>query len=531
VRVATKTSMTHPLRVDWLDPALLPAGAALGLTFAPGKVDAHARSGPWARELDADLDRLARVFAATTVVSIVEAHEFERLRIPGLGAGIGQRGMHWIHVEVVDGGIPDAQRQPAWRAALRQVHARLRAGERVVVHCMGGLGRTGTFAAALLASFGLAPDEAIAACRRTRPGTVENQRQAEYVAAAARWWAEDLDDRYRGCLLGGAIGDALGAAVEFQSLAELRRRHGQAGVRELLPAYGGVGRFTDDTQMTLFTAEGLLRALAKPEPEPIVEVERALWRWLWTQGDPVPAALREHADGSLYATPALHAARAPGNTCLSALRARVRAAAERRPLAQPLNDSKGCGGVMRVAPAGMLGDRGSDRLGDPWTLACACARLTHEHPAGWDSAGLFAEIIAELLGGWTLAAASDRVWTRRRALCHPDTQRAIDAALTLARSGTLPSADQVESLGGGWVGEEALAIALYCALVSDTVEDALALAVTHSGDSDSTGAIAGNLLGAEQGLAGFPDRWLAPLELADQITQIARELRVHSRPR
>ena len=67
-------------------------------------------------------------------------------------------------------------------------------------------------------------------------------------------------DRYRGCLLGGAVGDALGAGVEFMSLDEIRGRYGPAGVTGYVPCYGRSGAITDDTQMTLFTAEGLLRA-------------------------------------------------------------------------------------------------------------------------------------------------------------------------------------------------------------------------------------------------------------------------------
>ena len=67
-------------------------------------------------------------------------------------------------------------------------------------------------------------------------------------------------DRVRGCLLGGAVGDALGTLVEFLSLDEIRQRFGPQGVTGYEPAYGRRGAITDDTQMTLWTAEGLLRA-------------------------------------------------------------------------------------------------------------------------------------------------------------------------------------------------------------------------------------------------------------------------------
>ena len=146
-------------------------------------------------------------------------------------------------------------------------------------------------------------------------------------------------DRYRGCLLGGAVGDALGAGVEFMSLDDIRCRYGSMGVTSYVPCYGRSGAITDDTQMTLFTAEGLLRARRQGG-----DVPGALWqacrRWLLTQGYRGSAA----ADGWLIGQEFLHHQRAPGTTCLSALEDGRPGMPER-----PVNDSKGCGGVMRVA--------------------------------------------------------------------------------------------------------------------------------------------------------------------------------------
>ena len=95
---------------------------------------------------------------------------------------------------------------------------------------------------------------------------------------------------------------------------------------------------------------------------------------------------------------------------------------------------------------------------------------------------------------------------------HHDVRVRVDAALDLAREDTPPSVAQVERLGGGWVAEEALAIALYCALVEPDVEEALILSVNHSGDSDSTGAIVGNLLGAAYGASALPALWREMVE-------------------
>jgi ADP-ribosylglycohydrolase len=126
-----------------------------------------------------------------------------------------------------------------------------------------------------------------------------------------------LRDRYRGCLLGGGVGDALGAGIEFLSLAEIRQRYGPAGVTGYVPAYGRAGTITDDTQMTLFTAEGLLRDRHQPpgSRDPAAALWRAYQRWLSTQyGEP--------AEGWLSSQESLHHRRAPGTTCLSALPSR-----------------------------------------------------------------------------------------------------------------------------------------------------------------------------------------------------------------
>ena len=154
---------------------------------------------------------------------------------------------------------------------------------------------------------------------------------------------------FRGCLLGGAIGDALGAPVEFMSHATIVQRFGAEGLRDFVPAYGLLGAITDDTQMTLFTGEGLLRAYVRGRMRGISNfkgvTDHAYLRWLETQGQ--KAKVDVSRDGWLWDIRELHHARAPGNTCLSALLAKNRFGE----LAS--NDSKGCGGVMRVAPVGM----------------------------------------------------------------------------------------------------------------------------------------------------------------------------------
>jgi ADP-ribosylglycohydrolase len=328
--------------------------------------------------------------------------------------------------------------------------------------------------------------------------------------------ARNSVSHFTGCLLGGAVGDALGAPVELQSLDEIRRRHGGL-VRDFLPAYGRLGAITDDTQMTLFTAEGLLRHSANGSVgDPVPALYRAYLNWLSTQGETVGSVCEGPNEyfGRLLHESALHHLRAPGNTCLSALRSGLMGTIQR-----PINDSKGCGGVMRVAPIGLCAK-------DPFRLGSDAAAITHGHPTGYLAAGTFALIISRIIDGDTLSVAIDRAAARlSREPRHEKCLSAMRVAIDLASSA--PAAPEtVERLGGGWVAEEALAIAVYCALAVPTFEDAVALAVTHSGDSDSTGAMTGNILGAHLGVDAIPPRWLQHLELAPVIEAVARD--VHS---
>lgn len=338
-------------------------------------------------------------------------------------------------------------------------------------------------------------------------------------------------EHFTGCLLGGAVGDALGAPVEFHSIHTIRNKYGSAGIADYDVAYGRRGAITDDTQMTLFTAEGLLRAFTRLNDRGIGEstgptsltgmIHHAYIRWLRTQGGQSRSHLpQDKMDGWLIEVKGLHSSRAPGNTCLSALRGE-----EMGEMQRPLNDSKGCGGVMRVAPVGLL----AEDEDQAFSLGCAAAAITHGHPSGYYSAGCFATIIYLLMSGRSLPEAIElalRILVRPENESHEECAHAIHRAMGLWRvSGLNPSPEVIERMGGGWVGEEALAISLYCALVSqDDFGRGVLLAVNHSGDSDSAGAITGNLLGLMLGAGAIPEKWMAELELRAEIETVARDL-------
>ncbi len=311
------------------------------------------------------------------------------------------------------------------------------------------------------------------------------------------------------------MGDALGAAVEFCSLEQIHRDYGPGGIAYYDLAFGRRGAITDDTQMTLFVADGLIRAriaARKGASDPLHELQLTHQRWLHTQGTPWDAAAGDLApapDGWLVEQRALFSARAPGRTCFEALRA-FGAGSGRGTPERPVNDSKGCGGVMRVAPVALWSS--DDR--EVFRLAAEVAALTHGHPSGYLSAGAFAVTVRQVLDGAELPAA---VTAARAELArwdgHEETTAALDAAVE-------PVAD-LESLGGGWTGESALAIAVAAALAATGFDDGVRRAVNHGGDSDHTGALCGQLLGARLGAYAIPRHWVHDLELADVPTQLA----------
>jgi ADP-ribosylglycohydrolase len=332
----------------------------------------------------------------------------------------------------------------------------------------------------------------------------------------------DVEDRFLGSILAGAVGDALGAPVEFNTIETIRKQFGPAGTAGYAYEYGGLGTITDDTQMTLFTLEGLIRGRLGEHADLFGPMQHAYQRWFYTQGltdswaeTGGVFATKAEPDGWLITNRGLFSPRSPGKTVIAALRSFARGG-QRGSLGNRLNKSKGCGAVMRAAPFALLGE-------DGFAFAVGAGLLTHGHPSGFLSAGALAHLVHLLLRDATLPDAIAA--TRAKLLNWDDREEqvaALDAAVELAGQGPTPESI-ADRLGGGWTGDEALAIAVCAALVAEDMRHGLLLAVNHSGDSDSTGAICGNLLGAMWGTAAIPDEWLARLELRDVIEQISRD--------
>lgn len=352
-------------------------------------------------------------------------------------------------------------------------------------------------------------------------------------------------DKIRGSLIGGAVGDALGYPVEFiGSYAGIKQKYGEQGITRLDTtqwwlADGGQSQkawISDDTQMTLFTACGLLNAKAQGKA-PKYAICSAYIEWLCTQ---VGWKSRRFADCWIGNVPELNNRRAPGNTCMTSLQAIMQGR-------EPNNSSKGCGGIMRTAPVALYGAVWRDNSGgeapegrisniyDVDTIAADAAEITHQHPLGWLPSALEAHVIYRLVQNDDPTLDDFKAYLAEgyEALValYPDytgsiseLRRLTDLALRLADS---PASDveNIETIGEGWVGDEALAMAVYCtAKYFDNFEQAMIASVNHCGDSDSTGAVTGNLLGAVVGYEAIPQHFKDDLELHNVILHVADDL-------
>lgn len=324
-------------------------------------------------------------------------------------------------------------------------------------------------------------------------------------------------ERVLGCLLGGAVGDAFGYAIEFDDIAAIRARYGPPGMVEPLRQ---VGRLvvSDDTQLTLFTQEGLNRARAAgciaDAAATLEHIRLATLDWCHTQSDnPVWAKYT----GSLGRAAVLQARRAPGNTCLSACAREASGSIE-----VPINASKGCGGVMRVAPIGLVREYS---VAQAFDLGARAAAQTHGHPEGYLPAGALAAIVRGLVEGQSLAAAATVALELLSGRAESAvTRQALQAALRAVDGvrGREIRPEDVARLGEGWVGEEALAIGVYAAATGGTYARVIQIAANHSGDSDSTASIAGQLFGAGHGAGEIPAEWEAGLDCAAEVLEVAR---------
>lgn len=350
-----------------------------------------------------------------------------------------------------------------------------------------------------------------------------------------------LLDAVTGCLFGGAYGDAMGYPIEFTKYNSIVNIYGEEGVTEL-QFRNERAQISDDTQMTLFTANGILyghtrgclRGIAGPLSS---YVFKAYQEWRETQINPY-SELQTMQTCWIYNNQELHSMRAPGSTCMSA----IATSNGKGSTFNPINDSKGCGGVMRVAPIGCFAACGHMRENSAMIEAAEISALTHGHPLGYIPAAYLSLLIYKIITNkfcekaLTLKELSLETLEKVKS-CYGEKEhfdefeQLVYRAVKLSESNTKDILS-IKELGEGWVAEEALAIGLYSALkYSENFMDCLICAVNHDGDSDSTGSIAGNIIGAYLGAESIDMSTcekegtdLRKIEANDVIFEISQDL-------
>lgn len=361
-----------------------------------------------------------------------------------------------------------------------------------------------------------------------------------------------VKDCIRGSLMAGAAGDAIGYPVEFMSRNAILARYGDKGITEFKLDSDGKALVSDDTQMTLFTANGMLMGLTRGYMrgiggDPKDYVDGAYIDWYYTQTVNKKSERDDFHYTWLRDLPELVHRRAPGITCLNACESLL---AHR----DVENNSKGCGGIMRVAPMGLLDASFKESGGSGFyykTVYLAeagahIARVTHLHPLGYLPAALMTLLLSRIVpltpdevkesiidiindGLDVMMNMYSNDYAKYKEYLRALTLKAVN----LAHS-NISDIQAIMQLGEGWTAEEAWAISLYCVIRHvDNMKEAIIAAVNHDGDSDSTGSITGNIMGAIYGYEAIKrERLFCPygkkfedtIELHNIILAIADDL-------
>ena len=482
-----RTSASSPLRIAAVTPA--DGYGRIGITLCPGKSDPAGMSGPWARDLGADLDAIER-WGATAVVSLITDEELDALSVRGLPGAVRDRHMEWLHAPIPDGWPPGRDFEDAWTVVGEAMRDRLRLGFDVLIHCRGGLGRAGTIAAHLLVELGASPEEAIRRVRAARsPYAIETAAQEAHVERCSvrassdpPQSAEGVRDRALGAFLGLAVGDAVGTTLEFCARdTKPRLEDMKGGGHFRLP----LGAWTDDTSMALALAESLAATGALD----CRDLMDRFTRWC------------RHGEYSWSGT-----CFDIGITTCEALERYSRTG---DPIAGSTDPrTAGNGSLMRLSPVALRFWNDRIRLID---TAADQSRTTHGAEEAVDACRAFAELLADAIAG-----------SPRAALLAP---RSFEGAPAIAGivAGSWRGRRRDEIRSSGYV-VHTLEAALWSVARTGDFRSAVLLAANLADDADTVAAVTGQLAGALYGLSGIPEHWLERVAWKDRLLEAAQRL-------
>ena len=436
------------------------------------------------------------------------------------------------------------------------------------IHCWGGVGRTGTIVACYEARQMEEPtlEKALTAMRSrfsnmpkaSHRKSPETQEQIDFVRQFVESCKQREEymrlrtkDRIRGSMMAGAAGDALGYTVEFMSRRSIIEQYGSKGITKFDLSSDGKALVSDDTQMTLFTACGMLMGVTRGYMrgiggQPEKYVDGAYLDWYYTQTGRKKKMLTDDFHYTwLRDLPELAHRRAPGNTCLSACESLLQGK-------EVQNHSKGCGGIMRVAPMALLmagywsRNKSFYNVQQMDEAGAEVAAVTHKHPLAFLPSAMLTHLIYRVIRmeeneikaniadiALETINVLDNIYKGEYEEDKHFLANLTRMAVKLATN-SKSDAENIRMLGEGWTGDEAWAIALYCVVRHiGSIEDAIIAAVNHDGDSDSTGAVCGNIMGAIYGYEAMKHKRLfcpqdkeleQTLELSNIILTLADDL-------
>lgn len=342
---------------------------------------------------------------------------------------------------------------------------------------------------------------------------------------------EKYMDKFEGGIIGSAVGDAFGYPLMKLSFEEICETFEKRGAMELaVSRKTGTALLTEATQMSLFTADGILWAQNEHVSDENAAVANYVFYsyqlWLYMQTKTI--ASREYEwlfdksknpnMSSLLKSKGLGRARRLNDVNINAL-----LDADNNnygTLNKRVNENVDAGAVKRVVPVGLFYGQTPDMA---FRMGCDIGAVTHSHPDGYLPCGVYAAIVAQLIGDKPIdEAVNDAMLLLASYPENDNTYQMLQNAVDLAGDEDVDPQEGIDELGDGFSAISCLAIAVYSALLHQTsYKFAIELAANHNGDSAACGAIVGGILGAWYGLKKLPKQWTRKLQYRSLLETVA----------